>query len=98
VSVTAILEIRVKADALDAAYAAVHTTLVDTRAFEGCLGVDVAIDNDDPAHLYLIEKWESEERDAAYRAWRATPAGASDLGAVLTGRPSLVKLTDAPQI
>jgi hypothetical protein len=35
------------------------------------------------------------ERDEAYRAWRLTPEGASELGSVLGGRPTLTKFTVA---
>ena len=52
----------------------------------GCLGVTVLIDSDDPAHVVIYETWESIERDRAYRAWRATPEGASDLGSILAAR------------
>jgi Antibiotic biosynthesis monooxygenase len=52
----------------------VESVLVATRAFPGCLGVDVLVDTEDEAHLPLIEKWESIEHDQAYRDWRATDA------------------------
>ena len=60
--------------------------LVATRAFPGCLGVDVLVDTEDKAHLLLIEKWESVEHDQAYRDWRATDAGASALPTIVASR------------
>ena len=97
-TVVALFEVNVNPAALESAYAVVHRVLADTRAFQGCLGVEVLIDSADPAHLVFVEKWDSEAHDAAYRAWRATPEGASNLGELLTGRPTLTKFTDAPQI
>ena len=91
-SLTALLELRLKPDLLDAAYATVRETLADTRRFPGCEGVDVLVDRDDRAHLVVYERWESAEADAAYRAWRAGD-GVSDLGSVLTGAPVLTVLT-----
>ena len=82
----AILDLQLKADSLDKANQIIHKTLSATRAFPGCLGVTVLVDSDDPAHVVLYETWESIERDQAYRAWRATPEGASDLGSIVAAR------------
>ncbi len=89
---TALLELRLKPDLLDDAYAKVRSILTDTRHFPGCEGVDVLVDRDDRAHVIVHERWESAEADAAYRAWRAGE-GANDLGAVLAGAPVLTILT-----
>ena len=86
---TAILEIRIKPDAVDEGLEVVHRILGETRAFDGCLGVTVIQDNADPAHLIAIEEWESLEKDAAYRAWRAGDGAMPDLAALLAGPPSL---------
>jgi quinol monooxygenase YgiN len=97
-TVTALLDLHVQPDQVDAAHAVIRDTLQATRAFAGCLGVDVVIDVEDPAHILLVEKWESLDADLAYRAWRATPEGASSLGTVLAARPTLTKFADAPSI
>ena len=94
-AITAILDLQLKPESLDAAPAVLHATLTDTRAFPGCLGVTVLIDSADPAHVVLYETWESVERDRAYRAWRATPEGASDLGSIMAGPPKLALFTVA---
>jgi quinol monooxygenase YgiN len=90
VALTATLELRLKADALDSAFEVIHATLTATRAFPGCLDVQVLVDSADPAHVLVLETWESPEADNAYRQWRATPEGASDLGSVLATAPSLI--------
>jgi heme oxygenase (mycobilin-producing) len=86
VAVTAILDLQLKPDSLETAHEVLHATLTGTRAFPGCVDVTVLVDSDDPAHVVLYETWESIEHDRAYRAWRATPEGASDLGSVLAAR------------
>jgi quinol monooxygenase YgiN len=86
VATIAILDLQLKADSLETARTVIHATLTGTRAFPGCLGATVLIDSDDPAHVVIYETWESIERDQAYRAWRATPEGASDLGSILAAR------------
>jgi len=89
VAITAILELQLKADSLETADEVIRATLTDTRAFPGCLGVTVLVDSGDPAHVVLYETWESIEHDRAYRAWRATPEGASDLGSIMAAAPKL---------
>lgn len=93
VPVYAILDLRLKPDSLEAAMGVLHQTLAATRAFAGCIGLDVLIDSKDPAHVVVYETWESAEHDKAYREWRATPAGASSLGSVLAAPPSLSTFT-----
>jgi quinol monooxygenase YgiN len=95
VAITSILELQLKAGSLQTADEVIHATLTDTRAFPGCLGVTVLVDSDDPAHVVLYETWESIEHDRAYRAWRATPEGASDLGSIMAAAPKLTLFTVA---
>jgi quinol monooxygenase YgiN len=94
-AITAILELQLKADSLETAHEVIHATLTDTRAFRGCLGVTVLVDSADPAHVVAVETWESIEHDRAYRAWRATPEGASGLGAIVAAPPKLTHFTVA---
>ena len=98
-SITALLDVRVTQEGLATAPAAIHETLAATRAFPGCLGVDVVVDVDDPTHFLAIERWESIEADAAYREWRKTPEGAaSSLGSILAAAPTLTRFEDTPLI
>jgi quinol monooxygenase YgiN len=84
--VTALLDLRIKPESVADAKETVENVLVATRAFPGCLGVDVLVDTADQAHLLVIEKWESIEHDQAYRDWRATEAGASALPTIVASR------------
>ena len=94
-AITAILDLQLKADSLETAHEVIHATLTGTRAFPGCLDVTVLVDSDDPAHVVLYESWESIEHDRAYRAWRATPEGASNLRSILAAAPKLTLFTVA---
>jgi len=60
--------------------------------------VEVLRGVDDASRIMVVERWESADNDAAYRAWRATPAGASRLGSLLAGAPSLTTFTAEPEI
>ncbi len=97
-AITAFFEIRVRPEALDqGVHAELHRILSDTRAFEGCLEVEVLIDADDPTHIVAVEKWASEQHDAAYRAWRAGD-GKTNLAAYLASPPVLTKFSTADHI
>jgi quinol monooxygenase YgiN len=86
-SVTAILDLQFKPDAVEEGLAIFRRILVDTRAFAGCESVSVIQDRDDPTRVLAIEVWESAEADAKYRAWRAGDGAIPDLPGVLAGAP-----------
>ncbi|MCU1473817.1 putative quinol monooxygenase [Amnibacterium sp.] len=86
---TALLDLHVRGDRAADAPKVIEAILRDTRAFEGCLGVEVLVDVEDSAHVTVVEHWRSLDRDDAYRAWRATPEGASGLGDLLD-RPAVL--------
>jgi quinol monooxygenase YgiN len=88
---TALLDLHVRADRLADASGIIDGVLRDTRSFEGCLGVEVLVDAADAAHVTVVERWESLGHDDAYRAWRATPAGASGLGDLLDRPAALTR-------
>jgi heme oxygenase (mycobilin-producing) len=93
-AITSLLDVKIQPDHVGEAREVIERILVATRAFSGCLGVDVLVDVADEAHFMLVEKWESLEHDDAYRAWRATPEGASALNGILESR-HLTRLTAA---
>jgi quinol monooxygenase YgiN len=81
-ALTVLLDLQLHRDKLEIADDVLRETLTQTRAFEGCLRVEVLTDTEDPAHVLVVEEWESLEADSAYRAWRAGE-GRSNLGSVL---------------
>ncbi|WP_411698893.1 putative quinol monooxygenase [Conyzicola sp.] len=94
-AVTALLDLHVTPEAVAGAPALIADVLTATRAFEGNLGVEVLVDTDDAAHFMVVETWESIAHDDAYRAWRATPEGASALGSIVAGPPTLTRFEPA---
>ena len=96
-AITVFFDLRLTPDAVSEAPAMLREILADTRAFEGCEGVEVLIDRGDPAHLILVERWESAEADAAYRHWRATD-GTTQLGTLLAGTPTSSSFATATDI
>ncbi|WP_104128798.1 putative quinol monooxygenase [Cryobacterium sp. Y57] len=96
-ALTVLLDLRLKPEAVLGAPAMLRDIITGTRAFEGCLGVDVLLDCDDPAHMILLERWASADADAAYREWRAG-AGATELGSLLASTPQVSMFETASDI
>jgi quinol monooxygenase YgiN len=83
--ITSILDLHVKPEDAAGTPAVLRNVLTATRNFDGNLGVEVFLDTEDPTHFLLVERWESMEADTA--------DGASLLGKMLAGPPTLTKLT-----
>ncbi len=59
----AILECHFKPEQVDAGIDWLRRNLVATRAFDGCLGVEVFKDHDHQSRLVVVEHWASLEHD-----------------------------------
>jgi quinol monooxygenase YgiN len=90
-TIYALLDLKIKPESLAEAPAVLGRVLAETRAFDGCEGVQVVVDLADETHFTAIERWRDVDADAAYRAWRAGEGKTVELGALLAGPPSLVK-------
>ena len=93
--VTALLDLTLLPASVADAPSVLRDTFRATAAFPGCLSVEVLLDADDPTHVVVLERWDSADSDAAYRAWRATPDGASQLRTLLASPPLLTRFTTA---
>lgn len=81
------LELSILPEKIAEAPSGLQEILDVTRTRPGCLGIDLLVDRADPSHILVVEKWASVAEDADYRAWRATPAGASNFGTFLAAPP-----------
>jgi heme oxygenase (mycobilin-producing) len=95
-SVLVLVEMPAKPDRIDDLKAQLSTTLRDTRAFDGCEGVAVHANQDEPSGLLLLERWASRAHYEKYLAWRQTEEGASSIGEMLAGPPSPRFFDDVP--
>jgi quinol monooxygenase YgiN len=82
------LELHVDPARLDLAHEIARETLVATRAWPGCAGLEVLVDDADPSVMIVVETWASSADHDAYVAWRATPEGANRLPEVLLAPPT----------
>jgi quinol monooxygenase YgiN len=85
--ITVILELRLKPEAVSEARDVMRQALKDTRAFDGNLGTEVFVDQDDETHWILNEVWESIEHDEAYRKFRAGEGKITALPPLLAAPP-----------
>lgn len=88
-AITVLLELNLKADQVDATKQIFKEILPDTRAYDGCKGVEVIDNQDDRANLVLVERWESRAKYDKYFAWRQESGLIERLGGVLAGPPSI---------
>ncbi|MEM7082950.1 MAG: antibiotic biosynthesis monooxygenase [Pseudomonadota bacterium] len=82
-----LLELSVKAELVDEFLDMMRQILPETRAYDGCKRFDVWVHNSNRRKVVLNEIWESEEKHAAYLAWRAETGVLGKLVAFLDGPP-----------
>jgi len=63
--------------------------LGDTRAYDGCEGITVQRNLDEPAKVMLIEHWQTREQYDKYLAWREENGSLGKIGELLDGPPSI---------
>ena len=81
-TITMTIEFEAAPGARDALVAKMRGIIPETLGFEGCQRIEFFERGDANGSLILLEDWESEERYAAYKAWRketGTSVLASDL-------------------
>ena len=86
-AVTVTLAFSVKPERTDEFKSLLRNLLPDTRAYEGCIRVDVYQDQGDPGYVYLAEDWQSKVHQQKYQAWRDESGIADTLGPFLAGEP-----------
>jgi quinol monooxygenase YgiN len=91
VPVTVTLELRIKPDSVAAARDVMGRALKQTRAFEGNVGTDVLVDQDDEGHWLIVETWETVEHDEAYRSFRAGEGKVTELPPLLAQPPVKIR-------
>ena len=88
-AVTVFLELNAQPAQADALKALFKEILPDTRAYDGCIGVEVVDNQDDKANIVLVESWESRGQYEKYLGWRQETGFVDKLGGFLAGPPSI---------
>jgi quinol monooxygenase YgiN len=89
---------RFKPEATDEGIQALGDILPDTRAFDGCLRVDVVQDQAEKGHVILIEEWEAPEKHHAYMAWRKESGTSAGMRDALASPPAISYLDQRTDI
>jgi len=87
VSVLVVLSSHAKPDRVEDLKALFREILPDTRSFDGCEGVTVYQDQDDPTRIILLETWESRPKFETYGAWRAGRGDSGRMGELVAAPP-----------
>ncbi len=88
-AVTVLLELQAKGEKAAEMKQVFKEILPDTRAYDGCLGVDVIENQDDAANVVLIERWETRAKYETYLAWRQESGFIDRLGGYIAAPPSI---------
>lgn len=88
-AVTVLLELKAKAGTGGGLAGVFKEILPDTRKFEGCIGVTVLQNQDDPDTLVLVEEWETRQHHEKYMGWRTETGLVDQLVAAIEGPPSI---------
>jgi quinol monooxygenase YgiN len=63
--------------------------LPDTRNKDGCQGVEVTTNLDNPDNLVLVQRWATRQHYETYLAWRQQRGALDQLADLLTEPPSI---------
>ena len=88
-SVTILLDLKAAPGSIDDLKQIFVEVLPDTRAYEGCEGLDVLLNQDDGDNLILVERWQSRPHYEKYFAWRQETGLLDRLGPLLGAPPSV---------
>ena len=87
-SVLVLLEVQVKPEVIADMKSYLAEILPDTRAYDGCQGIDVYVNTEDTGNIVAVEHWDSRTHHEKYAAWRTEIGDMDKIGAMLAGPPS----------
>ena len=93
-SITVLLDLTAKQGSMEDLKKVFVDILPDTRKYEGCEGLDVKINNDEPDNLVIVERWQSRPHYEKYFAWRQETGLIDRLGPLLGAPPNIRYLDD----
>ncbi len=88
-SITVLLELQVKPDQVDTLKQMFEEALPDTRGFDGCIKLDILVNQDQPANMVLVQTWQTRAHQARYSSWRQETGFIAKMGALLAAPPSV---------
>ena len=86
-AITVIIDFELKPEFTKEIIESFKTTLKETRAYDGCLGLSVLQDSENPNHIIFYEQWKTKEHQLRYIQWRVESGMMDKMGAVLASLP-----------
>ena len=87
--VTVLLEAPVKPEEVSNMKSYLAEVFPDSRAYDGCEGMDAYFNTEDEGNMVIVEHWESRAHHEKYLAWRTETGVMDKLGSMLAGPPSI---------
>lgn len=97
-SVLVIAEFFVSPEKSEAFLDLLKEALPDTRSFDGCESVETFVNQDDPGHVFLVEKWRERANQEAYLGWRMETGLTDMLTPFITAPPKFTYFHARPEI
>ena len=96
-SVLVLLEVSLKPENVEDFTDFMKNELHHTRGSDGCNGLTVHKNQDDPTNLVIVEDWDSRQQFEKYLAWRTERGDMEKLAPLLAGESS-VRYFDNAQV
>ncbi len=94
-SVTMILELNTKPGSADDLKNFLRDELHHTRGFDGCNGVTIHTNQDDPNNWVFVSNWDSKAQYDKYLGWRGERGDMEKLTGWIAGEPSIRSFDNA---
>lgn len=88
-SVLEVFDSHVKPEKIADVKALLAEALPDTRAFDGCQGIDVYFNTEDATNMVFVVLWDSKAHFEKYSAWRTETGFGEKFGPMLAGPPNV---------
>lgn len=92
-TVQVIMEVSIKEGRYDDFCRFMTEILPGSRSHKGCVSIDFVRNQDDPADVVVMEKWDSRQEYEAYVAWR-TESGVLNQGAEMFATQPKIRFLD----
>ena len=88
-SVLVLVEAPVKSEEVSNMKSYMAEIFSDTRAYDGCQGVDAYFNTEDSDNIVLVQMWDSRSHHEDYLGWRTENGTMEKIGSMLAGPPSI---------
>ena len=92
-SVTILVELKIKTEAADLYAVRLRSAFPETRAYEGCQQIVAYRDSEQPERFVIVERWLSRAHYDRYIQWRRS-TGTFDKLAAISDAPMSVRFLD----